>query len=250
MRILPRVNDAVNEEWISDKTRQIVDGLKLQTARSGPISASGGKLVAGFRLGRGISQPSRPSSVQATKPSAMDRRDRRRSRERRGDVCAEDAHESLGSARNLDCRQDGTPSCIPRLGRASYLFNATDCRDRTGRCRAADRRVESAQGGSRPQCTHPQTLAAGRLSRSAVIGEKALRSYLSCRPSSRHRTAGELEDVASGQHPFARVLSDAKAERSRSSSCWAGRAGAGGWPGAAQAAVPKAARGSARPAGE
>ena len=28
IRILPRVNDAINEEWISDKTRQIVDGLK------------------------------------------------------------------------------------------------------------------------------------------------------------------------------------------------------------------------------
>jgi NADH-quinone oxidoreductase subunit G len=30
VRILPRVNDAVNEEWISDKTRQVVDGLKAQ----------------------------------------------------------------------------------------------------------------------------------------------------------------------------------------------------------------------------
>src|ERR671938_278294 len=30
MRILPRVNEAVNEEWISDKTRQVVDGLRLQ----------------------------------------------------------------------------------------------------------------------------------------------------------------------------------------------------------------------------
>ena len=30
MRILPRVNEAVNEEWISDKTRQVVDGLKTQ----------------------------------------------------------------------------------------------------------------------------------------------------------------------------------------------------------------------------
>src|SRR5450631_1115122 len=28
MRILPRTNDAVNEEWISDKARQVVDGLK------------------------------------------------------------------------------------------------------------------------------------------------------------------------------------------------------------------------------
>ena len=30
MRILPRVNEDVNEEWISDKTRHIVDGLKTQ----------------------------------------------------------------------------------------------------------------------------------------------------------------------------------------------------------------------------
>src|ERR687895_2691178 len=30
MRILPRVNDEVNEEWISDKTRHVVDGLRTQ----------------------------------------------------------------------------------------------------------------------------------------------------------------------------------------------------------------------------
>ncbi len=30
MRILPRVNDDVNEEWISDKTRHVVDGLRTQ----------------------------------------------------------------------------------------------------------------------------------------------------------------------------------------------------------------------------
>src|SRR5919205_1282221 len=30
MRILPRVNDDVNEEWIADKTRHVVDGLRAQ----------------------------------------------------------------------------------------------------------------------------------------------------------------------------------------------------------------------------
>src|SRR3982750_500591 len=30
LRILPRVNDDVNEEWISDKTRHVVDGLRAQ----------------------------------------------------------------------------------------------------------------------------------------------------------------------------------------------------------------------------
>ena len=30
MRVLPRVNDAINEEWISDKTRHVWDGLRVQ----------------------------------------------------------------------------------------------------------------------------------------------------------------------------------------------------------------------------
>src|SRR5688572_3369066 len=30
MRILPRTNDDVNEEWISDKTRHVIDGLRTQ----------------------------------------------------------------------------------------------------------------------------------------------------------------------------------------------------------------------------
>jgi NADH-quinone oxidoreductase subunit G len=30
MRIMPRVNEAINEEWISDKTRFIWDGLRTQ----------------------------------------------------------------------------------------------------------------------------------------------------------------------------------------------------------------------------
>jgi NADH-quinone oxidoreductase subunit G len=30
MRVLPRVNEDVNEEWISDKTRFIWDGLRTQ----------------------------------------------------------------------------------------------------------------------------------------------------------------------------------------------------------------------------
>src|SRR3954454_9408667 len=30
MRLEPRINEDINEEWISDKTRQVVDGLRLQ----------------------------------------------------------------------------------------------------------------------------------------------------------------------------------------------------------------------------
>src|SRR6202049_3074645 len=43
MRILPRTNDDVNEEWISDKTRHVVDGLKAQRLDQ-PYIRSGGQL--------------------------------------------------------------------------------------------------------------------------------------------------------------------------------------------------------------
>ena len=43
MRILPRENDAINEEWISDKTRFIWDGLKSQRLDR-PYVRKGGKL--------------------------------------------------------------------------------------------------------------------------------------------------------------------------------------------------------------
>jgi NADH-quinone oxidoreductase subunit G len=43
MRILPRVNDAVNEEWISDKTRHVWDGLKSQRLDR-PYVRTNGKL--------------------------------------------------------------------------------------------------------------------------------------------------------------------------------------------------------------
>src|SRR5205809_2072492 len=44
MRILPRVNEQVNEEWISDKTRFIWDGLRSQRLDR-PYVRQGGKLV-------------------------------------------------------------------------------------------------------------------------------------------------------------------------------------------------------------
>ena len=43
MRILPRVNDDMNEEWISDKTRHVVDGLRTQRLDQ-PYLREGGRL--------------------------------------------------------------------------------------------------------------------------------------------------------------------------------------------------------------
>ena len=44
MRVLPRLNDDVNEEWISDKTRHAIDGLRYQRLDR-PYVRKAGKLV-------------------------------------------------------------------------------------------------------------------------------------------------------------------------------------------------------------
>src|SRR6201999_1866080 len=43
LRVLPRVNEDINEEWISDKTRYAVDGLARQRLDR-PYVREGGKL--------------------------------------------------------------------------------------------------------------------------------------------------------------------------------------------------------------
>src|SRR5205085_8397724 len=48
MRILPRVNEAVNEEWISDKTRHVVDGLRTQRLDRPYIRENGKLRVASW----------------------------------------------------------------------------------------------------------------------------------------------------------------------------------------------------------
>ncbi len=118
MRILPRINEAVNEEWISDKARQIVDGLKTKRLDR-PYIRQNGKL--------------REASWQAAF-QAIAEKVRQRAPDRigaiAGDLCAVEEMfllkllvQSLGSV-SLDCRQDGA-KLDPRFGRASYIFNPT-----------------------------------------------------------------------------------------------------------------------------
>jgi NADH-quinone oxidoreductase subunit G len=118
MRILPRTNEAVNEEWISDKTRHVVDGLRTQRLDA-PYVRQDGRLrettwpQAFAAIAARIKQ-ARPERIGAIV----------------GDVAAceeifalHDLMTRLG-VRNLDCRQDGA-RLDPTWGRASYLFNPT-----------------------------------------------------------------------------------------------------------------------------
>ena len=118
LRILPRNNDDVNEEWISDKTRHIVDGLKAQRLDRPYIRQNGRLAPATWAQAFAAIA----AKVKATEPKRLGFI--------AGDmVSAEDMFafkalaDKLGSP-NVDCRQDGT-ALHPKHGRGSYLFNAT-----------------------------------------------------------------------------------------------------------------------------
>jgi NADH-quinone oxidoreductase subunit G len=116
MRILPRTHEDVNEEWISDKTRFVWDGLKSQRLDRPYVREFGKLRAAGWQEAfLRIAQ-----RLKSTKPDRIGII--------LGDlVGAEEAFsvrqfaDQLG-IRNIDCRQDGTP--LGSLGgRAAYLFN-------------------------------------------------------------------------------------------------------------------------------
>ncbi|MEZ2130270.1 MULTISPECIES: NADH-quinone oxidoreductase subunit NuoG [unclassified Sinorhizobium] len=116
MRILPRVNDAINEEWISDKTRFIWDGLKTQRLDRPYVRRDGRLQPASWAEAFGAIKAAVAGST-GDKIGAI-----------AGDLASveemyalSELVKSLGST-NLDCRQDGA-ALDPSLGRASYLFN-------------------------------------------------------------------------------------------------------------------------------
>src|ERR1700744_915566 len=116
MRVLPRLDEDVNEEWISDKARHACDGLVRQRLDR-PYVRKNGKLLP---VSWGEAFATIAARVAETKPERM--------AAIVGDLSAageikalKDLMKAMGVA-NLDCRQDGA-----KLGgaRQSYLFNTT-----------------------------------------------------------------------------------------------------------------------------
>ncbi|WP_237151606.1 NADH-quinone oxidoreductase subunit NuoG [Oryzibacter oryziterrae] len=116
MRVLPRLNEEVNEEWISDKTRFIWDGLRTQRLDR-PYVRENGRLRAATWAEAFGAIKAKLGSTTAAKIGAIG-----------GDLASvEELYAlkglmaALGSS-NLDARQDGT-KLHPKFGRASYTFN-------------------------------------------------------------------------------------------------------------------------------
>jgi NADH-quinone oxidoreductase subunit G len=198
MRILPRVNELVNEEWISDKTRHVVDGLRSQRLDQ-PYIRKSGRLHAAtwpeaFEL---IAR--RLAAASASRIGAI-----------AGDLAAveeiyalKDLLVGLGVV-NFDCRQDGA-ALDPGAGRTTYLFNAGI----TG--------IEDADAlllvGSNPR--HEAAVLNARIRKRwrkgsfpvGLVGERADLTY-----SYEYLGAGPqtLADIAAGQHEFSAALKRAQ----------------------------------------
>ncbi|HVY59084.1 MAG TPA: NADH-quinone oxidoreductase subunit NuoG [Xanthobacteraceae bacterium] len=198
MRILPRTNDDVNEEWISDKTRQVVDGLRTQRLDQPYVRVNGRLQPASWgEAFRAIAE-----RVATTSP--------RRIGAIAGDLvavedlyAAKDLLTRLGSP-NFDCRQD-TSVIDPRWGRATYLFNATiagieraDALLIIGSNPRKEAAVLNARIRKRWRAGHFPI---------GVIGERADLTY----PYEYLGAGAEtLAEVAAGNHPFSQILREAE----------------------------------------
>lgn len=118
MRIMPRVNEEINEEWISDKTRFIWDGLKTQrldrpyVKKDGRLQpASWGEAFQAIKTAVAGTSGDRIGAIAGDLASVEEM------------YALKELVSSLGSA-NLDCRQDGA-ALDPSFGRSSYIFNPT-----------------------------------------------------------------------------------------------------------------------------
>jgi NADH-quinone oxidoreductase subunit G len=197
MRILPRVNEAVNEEWISDKTRHIVDGLRTQRLDRPYIRENGQLLAASW-----------PAAFEAI-AAKIARSDGKRIGAIAGDLAAVEEmfalKDLLSKFGAVNLAVQGGDAFDPKAGRASYIFNPTIAG------------IEQADAllivGSNPRREAAVLNArirkrwrTGQL-KIGLIGDKADLTY-----HYDHIGAGtdSLSDLAAGKHSFAEVLKGAK----------------------------------------
>ena len=198
MRFLPRNHDDVNEEWISDKTRFVWDGLKTQ------------RLDQPYVRTRGKLRPATWDEAFAAITKRLKKAKGKRIAALAGDLSGaeemfalKDLMTQAGSP-NIDCRQDGA-ALDPARGRGSYLFNsgiaAIDEADAILLI-GCDPRSEAATLNSRIR----RRWRTGQLKVGFVGRETDLtysHDYIGAGPAS-------LAALAQGKHGFAKVLKSAK----------------------------------------
>ena len=197
MRILPRINEAVNEEWISDKTRHVVDGLRTQRLDR-PYIRENGKL-----------RPASWSEAFAAIAAKAGSTDGKRVGAVAGDLAGVEEmfalKDLLAKFGSVNLAVQGGDAFDAQLGRGSYIFNPTI----TGVEQAdalliigANPRKEAAVFNARIR----KRWRTGQL-KIGLIGAKADLTYDYDHLGAGPETLGEL---AAGKHSFIDVLKGAK----------------------------------------
>ena len=198
LRVLPRTNDEINEEWISDKTRYAIDGLARQRLDR-PYIRENGKLRA---ASWGEALDTVAAKLKAAAPErvgviAGDLQDAESMK------AALDLFGGMGVT-SLDCRQDGM--VLGEGPRESWLFNSTIAGIETADVVlivGANPRIEAPVLNARLR----KRWLAGAL-RVGVIGEAADLTYdyefLGAGPAS-------LTGLSKSKSDFVKALKEAKA---------------------------------------
>jgi NADH-quinone oxidoreductase subunit G len=198
LRVLPRVNEDINEEWISDKTRYVVDGLARQRLDRPYIREKGKLRPASWNEAfDAIAKKLKAAAPDRVGVIAGDLQDAESMK------AALDLFRGLG-VQSLDCRQDGM--ALGAGPRESWLFNST-----IGGIEEAD---VVLLVGTNPRLEAPVLNARLRKRwlngalRVGVIGEQAdltySYDYLGAGPSS-------LTGLSRQRSDFVKALKDAKA---------------------------------------
>jgi NADH-quinone oxidoreductase subunit G len=197
MRILPRINEAVNEEWISDKTRHVVDGLRTQRLDRPYIRQNGQLRAASW------------SEAFAAIAAKAGRIDGKRIGAVAGDLAAVEEmfalKELLAKCGSANLAVQGGDAFDAKAGRASYIFNPTIAGIEQADALlivGSNPRKEAAVLNARIR----KRWRSGKL-RVGVVGTKADLTY-----DYDYLGAGtdSLTDLAAGKHSFAEVLKGAK----------------------------------------
>ena len=116
MRVLPRLNEGVNEEWLSDKSRYAVDGLARQRLDRPYVRENGKLRVASWDEAlNAVATKIKAAPADRIGVVAGDLQDAESMK------ATLDLFRALGSA-NTDCRQDG--AAIGQGAREGWLFNS------------------------------------------------------------------------------------------------------------------------------
>jgi len=197
MRILPLLNEDINEEWIADKTRHACDGLKNQRLDKPMIKENGRFRAASWEEAyRAIAEKISELKGNEIAAIAGDQADLESM------FVLKELMAELKSP-NIECRQDG--SHLTNESRASYIFNTTIAGIETADvCLliGTNPRLEAPIINARIRKRYLQ----GGL-KIASIGERMDLTY----PVSDLGNSAEiLNEIASGKHAFAKILQAAK----------------------------------------